>query len=387
MGFGELLIRSYDAEVDRLQVEDLERRCEVGPAQRVFLFTDTLGDPICRIRNSPMYIMLVAVLDNELVGVIQGTIKLVTLHKHPRDLAKMGYVLGLRVAPVHRRRGIGLKLVVKLEEWFNENDVDYAYMATEKDNEASVNLFTKLGYIKFRTPAILVNPVSKRMYHLSSTVEIEKLREEEAAAVYRRFMQSTELFPQDIDNILRNKLNLGTWVAYPRGESWDYLGSTNGQFPSSWAMLSAWNSGELFKLRLGKAPTSCFMYTKSCILMDKLLPSCFKLPEMPDFFLPFGFFFIYGFHREGAASGKLMRTLCKFVHNLAIKSSKDCKVIVTEVGGGDSVRLHIPHWKLLSFPDDLWCIKALKCEDKPQNIYDLSKIPSLGTLFIDPREV
>ncbi|GLT80745.1 hypothetical protein SLA2020_521690 [Shorea laevis] len=379
MRCGELLIRSYDSHIDRARVEDLERRCEVGPTQRVFLFTDTLGDPICRIRNSPMYIMLVAELDNELVGVIRGTIKLVTLH----NLTKVGYALGLRVAPLHRRRGIGLRLVLKLEEWFIGNDVDYSYMATEKDNEASVSLFMKLGYVNFRTPAILVNPVSHRMYHSSSTVAIKKLMAEEAEVVYRRFMSSMEFFPDDIDSILRCRLNLGTWVAYPRGESWDY---SNGQFPSSWAMLSVWNSGELFKLRLEKAPISCFIYTKSSRLMAKLAPSCFKPPDMPDFFHPFGFFFVYGLHREGPASGKLMRTLCKFVHNLAIKSSEDCKVIVTEVGGGDRVKLHIPHWKLLSCPADLWCIKSLKNEEGTQNVNDLIKAPP-RTLFVDPREV
>lgn len=62
MGYGEeiLIIRSYDGQsADRARVEVLERRCEVGPSERVFLFTDTMGDPICRIRNSPLYKMLV----------------------------------------------------------------------------------------------------------------------------------------------------------------------------------------------------------------------------------------------------------------------------------------------------------------------------------------
>ena len=51
-------VRSYDGSLDRSRLEVLERRCEVGPSH-VFLFTDTMGDPICRIRNSPLYIMLV----------------------------------------------------------------------------------------------------------------------------------------------------------------------------------------------------------------------------------------------------------------------------------------------------------------------------------------
>lgn len=56
---GEVVIRSYDQQKDRARVEDLERSCEVGPADRAFLYTDTLGDPICRIRSSPAYKMLV----------------------------------------------------------------------------------------------------------------------------------------------------------------------------------------------------------------------------------------------------------------------------------------------------------------------------------------
>ncbi|KAG6762486.1 N-acetyltransferase HLS1-like [Populus alba x Populus x berolinensis] len=384
MVYGELKIRSYDVQIHRARVEDLERRCEVGPTKRVVLFTDTMGDPICRIKNSPMYKMLIAELGSELVGVIQGSIKLATVHKPPKNLARLGYVLGLRIAPLHRRKGIGLKLVLELEKWFVANDVDYAYMATEKDNEASVNLFIKkLGYAEFRTPAILVNPVDRRALRLSSKTEVAKLRIEEAEFLYRKLMTSTEFFPDDIGNILRNRLSLGTWVAYQRGESWDGSGS-DGKFPSSWAMLSVWNSGELFKLRIGKAPLSCLTYTKISRLIDKIFP-CFKFSAIPDFFSPFGFYFMYGLHLEGPLSGKLVGDLCQFVHNMATKT-KDCKVIVTEVGGKEMLRPNIPYWKSLSCPEDLWCIKAMKNEES--TILQLPKTPPTTTsLFVDPREV
>ena len=65
MVYGELKIRSYDVQIHRARVEDLERRCEVGPTKRVVLFTDTMGDPICRIKNSPMYKMLVRAHDTD----------------------------------------------------------------------------------------------------------------------------------------------------------------------------------------------------------------------------------------------------------------------------------------------------------------------------------
>ncbi|CAL8998952.1 unnamed protein product [Prunus brigantina] len=395
MGIQEPIIRSYDGVADRGRVEDLERRCEVGPSERVFLFTDTMGDPICRIRNSPMHKMLVAELDNQLVGVIQGSIKVVTFHPNkppPKDQAKVGYLLGLRVSPLYRRKGIGSSLVRRLEEWFVCNDVDYAYMATEKDNQASAGLFmNKFGYIKFRTPAILVNPVRYRPCRVSSGVEIAKLRIEEAEYLYRRCMASTEFFSHDIDKVLGNKLSLGTWVAYPRGDGLrvgDFGSNGDEVVPSNWAMLSVWNSGELFNLRLGKAPLSCLMYAKSWKLMDRFLP-CFKLlPSMPDFFTPFGFYFMYGLHHEGPLSGKLVRNLCQFVHNMAANSSseyssKNCKVVVTEVGGCDPVKRYIPHWKWLSCSEDLWCIKPLKND----SLHELTKTHPTKSLFVDPREV
>ncbi|KAI9091621.1 hypothetical protein K1719_028064 [Acacia pycnantha] len=392
----ELKIRSYEEQSDRAQVEDLERRCEVGPAESVFLFTDTMGDPICRIRNSPMYKMLVAELDKELVGVIQGSIKLVTVPY--KDLAKVGYVLGLRVVPHVRRKGIGSSLVLKLEEWFKSNDVDYAYMATEKENQASVGLFmNKFGYTKFRTPSILVNPVNNhRSFRISSNIEISMVKIDQAESLYRRFMgSSTEFFPNDIDKILRNKLSLGTWVAYFKG---DYFGFDDSQtVPNSWAMLSVWNSGEIFKLRLGKAPLYCLLYTKSWGLIHKIFP-CLRnmVPSLPDFFRPFGFYFLYGVYHEGPFSGKLVRGLCEFVHNMAAeKKKKDCcKIVVTEVGGRDEeLKHHIPHWKLLSTPEDLWCIKALKKKDddgsnssSTSSFLELTKTPTRA-LFVDPREV
>lgn len=322
-------------------------------------------------------------MDNELVGVIQGSIKVVTMNKPPKNRAKVGYILGLRVAPHQRRKGIGSSLVRELEKWITANEVDYSYMATEKDNEASVRLFVEhFGYNKFRTPAILVNPVQNRPSHITSTVEMAKLKVEDAESLYRKFMSSTEFFPHDIDKILRNKLSLGTWVAYPRGETWD-----NTKVPTSWAMLSVWNSGELFKLWLGKAPLSCLLFTKSSRVIRRFFP-CFKLiPSLPDFFKRFGFYFMYGVHGEGPLAGKMVRTLCQSVHNMAVES-KDCKIIVTEVGGQDEVRHHIPHWKRLSCQEDLWCIKALRTEGECFLYEYLTKTPPENkALFVDPRDV
>ncbi|KAK4763349.1 hypothetical protein SAY86_009117 [Trapa natans] len=390
----EVRIRSYDGKKDCTRIGDLERSCVVGPADGASLFTDTLGDPICRIRNSPTYIMLVAELEEELIGVIQGSIKVVAIRNPPWNLAKLGYILGLRVDPTHRRKGVGLTLVHSLEEWFVSNGAEYAYMATEKDNEASTRLFMdRLGYTQFRTPSILVNPVNKcrGLLRISSGIEIKKLGREHALPMYKRCMGSAEFFPDDMDAILENKLSLGTWVAYYKDDPYkDNSTNDDGSrhAPANWAAVSVWNSGELFKLRLGNAPLSYTAYTKISKLMDRFLP-CFGVPSIPDFFSPFGFYFIYGIYSEGPMSGMLVRNLCRHVHNMAASSStsKDCKAVVTEVGDSDKNKVHIPHRKLLSCPEDLWCIKPLKEEGKGNLHRLLAAAPEARSLFVDPREV
>lgn len=54
-----IVVREFDPNKDCLGVEDVERRCEVGPSGKLCLFTDLLGDPICRVRHSPAFLMLV----------------------------------------------------------------------------------------------------------------------------------------------------------------------------------------------------------------------------------------------------------------------------------------------------------------------------------------
>ncbi|KAJ0987639.1 hypothetical protein J5N97_005995 [Dioscorea zingiberensis] len=362
MSSGELFtIRSFDKEQDGSRVEELERKCEVGSGKSPVLLTDTFGDPLCRISNSPMYEMLVAEHGDELVGIIRGSIKVVSIGNPSKDQAKVGYILGLRVSPLHRRRGIGSLLVRKIEEWFMANLVDYAYMATEMKNEASIKLFIdKLGYSKFRSPTILVNPVGQHASHIPSSAKITKLNIAQAEHLLRKFMSSTEFFPQDIDQVLLNRLSLGTWIAVNASdhEIWNSLQDDDQPKPRSWAMVSVWNCGEVFKLRVGRAPLACVLLAKTSRFISKLL-SCINIRAMPDVFNLFGFYFMYGIHGEGPDAMSLVNSLCHYVHNMGIRC-QDCKLVVTEIGGCDIFRHAVPHWKLLSCSEDLWCIKAMR---------------------------
>ena len=57
-GDEKVVIRCCNDQRDRIEMECVEKSCEIGNDQ-TFLFTDTLGDPICRIRNTPRFTMLV----------------------------------------------------------------------------------------------------------------------------------------------------------------------------------------------------------------------------------------------------------------------------------------------------------------------------------------
>ncbi|CDY50977.1 BnaA06g37730D [Brassica napus] len=387
------VVREYDPSRDLAGVEDVERRCEVGPSGKLSLFTDLLGDPISRIRHSPSFLMLVAEIGTEkkeIVGMIRGCIKTVTCgkkldlnHKSQNDIVKplytkLAYVLGLRVSPSHRRQGVGFKLVKMMEAWFMQNGAEYSYIATENENQASVNLFTgKCGYTEFRKPSILVNPVYAHKVNVSQSL-------------YRLRFNTTEFFPRDIDSVLNNKLSLGTFVAVPRGSCY---GSGSGSWPGSakfleyppesWAVLSVWNCKDSFRLEVRGASLLRRVVAKTTRVVDKTLPFL-KLPSIPSVFKPFGLHFMYGIGGEGPRAAKMVKSLCGHAHNLA--KGGGCGVLATEVAGEEPLRRGIPHWKVLSCEEDLWCIKRLGDDYSDGALGDWTKSPPGASVFVDPRE-
>ncbi|KAL6961363.1 putative N-acetyltransferase hls1 [Sarracenia purpurea var. burkii] len=408
---GRVIVREFDAQKDCRGVEEVERRCEVGPTGKLSLFTDLLGDPICRVRHSPPYLMLVAEMvmvdeedkeEREIIGMIRGCIKTVTCgnklpktEKNGHDLptkplpifTKLAYILGLRVSPSHRRKGIGLKLVRRMEEWCRQNGAEYCYISTENDNQPSVKLFTeKCGYSKFRTPSILVHPVFAHRLRLSNRVTVLKLAPSDAESLYRLRFSSTEFFPRDIDSVLNNRLNLGTFVAVPRdgtysAESWPGSNEFLANPPESWAVLSVWNCA--FRLEVRGASCVKKGLAKTTRLVDRTLP-WLGLPSLPEVFRPFGLHFLYGLGGEGPRAVKYVKALCGFAHNLA--KERRCGLVATEVGSLDQLRLGIPHWKMLSCAEDLWCIKRFGKGYSDVSVGDWTKSPPGLSIFVDPRE-
>lgn len=151
----------------------------------------------------------------------------------------------------NRRKGIATELVRTMEEWCKGWGAQYVYIATDRSNRASLNLFTiKCGYSEFRHPTILIRPVHPRRIPVGSGMTLIRLPPRRAESVYRRTFSGSEFFPMDIDSVLSNKLNVGTFLALPTTYRpwWDPKDC--GSLPPSYAVLSLWNTKELYKLQV-----------------------------------------------------------------------------------------------------------------------------------------
>ncbi|XP_020593595.1 probable N-acetyltransferase HLS1 [Phalaenopsis equestris] len=392
-----IVVREYEDEKDREGADAVDRICEVGPSSGAALFTDHLGDPVCRVRHTPAFIMLVAEMvspERQIVGLIRGCVKSVVCGEKAARRGggslpihtKAAYILGLRVSPSHRRLGIGLKLVQRMEEWFISKGAEYSYMATDKDNKPSFHLFTdRLHYSKFRTPTILVHPVfAGHRLPLPRTATLIPLSPSDAELLYRRRFSTVEFFPRDIDDILRNSLSLGTFLALPSTTIFSGIESFLSAPPESWAVLSVWDCKSLFRLEIRGAPLILRSLAWTSRAVDRALP-WLKIPSFPNLFRSFGGYFLYGLGGEGPAAKEFLRALCLHAHNMA--RADGCDVVATEVAACEPLMDGIPHWKRLSCAEDLWCIKRLADDYSDGAVGDWTRSPPGKSMFFDPREV
>ncbi|CAF2065823.1 unnamed protein product [Brassica oleracea var. botrytis] len=382
-----VVVREYDEETDKRDVEEMERECdETGPPGKPLMVSDLLGDPVRRVRHFPCHTMLVAEYGEgrKMVGVVRGCVKTVT--RGNSIYVKLAYVLGLRVSPSHRRNlGIGTKLVQTLEEWFKQQGATYSYMATDCTNESSINLFTKkCAYIKFRTPTMLVQPVHAHSKPICSDITILRLTTKTAESIYTGVFKDSEFFPSDIDAILTSRNSLGTFIAFPKEEHGHKSNRLDRDFPTDYAILSVWSTKDVFRLQM----KGVSRLTHACCSGSRLLDSCMpwmKLPSFPNVFDKFWVYFMYGMHMEGNDGPRLMKSLCYFVHNIG-RHDEGCGAVATEISPLDPVASAVPHWKRLSWAQDLWCLKKLS--DEPElSDWSSSKYSSSNVIFVDPRDI
>ncbi|EOA34550.1 hypothetical protein CARUB_v10022096mg [Capsella rubella] len=384
-----VVVREYEEERDKHDVEEMERKCEeTGNHQhgKPVMVSDLLGDPVCRVRHFPSHTMLVAEYGEgrkKVVGVVRGCVKTVTRGGGNPIFVKLACVLGLRVSPSHRNLGIGTKLVRALEEWFKQQGATYAYMATDYTNEPSINLFTKkCSYVKFRTPTMLVQPVHAHSKPIGSDISILELTPQTAESIYTRIFKDSEFFPRDIDAILTSRNSLGTFIAV--------LNENHGpksnldDLSANFAILSVWSTKDVFRLQMKGVSWLTHAFCSGSRLLDSCMP-WMKLPSFPNVFDKFWVYFMYGMHMEGKDGPRLMKSLCSFVHNIG-RYDGGCGALAAELSPSDAVALVVPHWKRLSWAQDLWCLKKLSDEPE-QSDWTRSRSSSSSVIFVDPRDI
>jgi ribosomal-protein-alanine acetyltransferase len=89
--------------------------------------------------KSPNAISLVAKEDNETVGFIIGMME-------NYGKTTVGHIVTIDVLPKHRRAGVGLQLLDKLEKEFVGEGVKTIYLEVGIDNQAARRLYAKKGY-------------------------------------------------------------------------------------------------------------------------------------------------------------------------------------------------------------------------------------------------
>lgn len=99
---------------------------------------------------------------------------------------------------------------------------------------------------------------------------------------------------------------------------------------------------------------------------------------------------MYGLCMGGLGGARLLRALCAYTHNMAMRNPV-CAAVVAEVARGDPVAAAVPRWRSFSSGEDVWCMKRLGSheeEDGDDNNDDwVASPPSSGkVIFVDPRE-
>ncbi|KAK4265901.1 hypothetical protein QN277_026891 [Acacia crassicarpa] len=401
----EVVIREFEEERDVKVVGKLERNCEIGTKERVSIFTNLLSNhPFSRICFYPLRLILVAevVESGEIVGVVRGCIK--TIGSHSGSLFKIGCLLGLRVSPTFRRKGVGQKLVNSAEEWMLRNGAEYSFLATEKNNTASTNLFSlKCHYLYLTSLHIFVHPTTSPLNHISTAtssrqVKVQKLNISQAISLYTRTLKHKDLYLTDMDLILKEKLSLGTWVTYYKEDgNWEVENETS-NVPNSWIVFSVWNTCEACKLQVRSKykPFRVIINTTLNHAREKIkmfpclrIPNVSNSPSSSSRRRPFGFLFIYGLHGEGDNLGELMECAWRFTSRLGESMKDYCKVVITELGFGDPLAKLVPQTPSMSCIDDLWYIKSLSSAAQSNENEEDDKVLLNGqvrNVFVDPRD-
>jgi len=95
------------------------------------------------LRN-PNAVGFLARVDGEAAGFVIGILE-------NYGAIKMGHVYTIDVVATHRRRGIGVELLKKIEEAFVKRGAEASYLEVRADNQVARRLYRKQGYVEIQS--------------------------------------------------------------------------------------------------------------------------------------------------------------------------------------------------------------------------------------------
>ncbi len=87
--------------------------------------------------------VLVAVIDNEIVGSGYAQIENSVVYKKPEKYVYLGFMY---VAPNYRGKGINGKLTKRLIAWANRQNISEIQLDVYADNTSAINAYSKVGF-------------------------------------------------------------------------------------------------------------------------------------------------------------------------------------------------------------------------------------------------
>jgi hypothetical protein len=145
-------------------------------------------------------------------------------------------------------------------------------------------------------------------------------------------------------------------------------------------VASLWDCGGVFRLEMRGASLLRRAAAAASRALDRAA-KWMRVPSVPDFFRSFAGWFAYGLGGEGADAPVAAEALFATFVNMARGRAA---AVAVEVAALDPLRLRLPHWRSLSCPEDLWCMKQLRGSTDG---WDWAKSAPGLSIFVDPREV
>jgi len=123
--------------IEKASIDDLDRLCEIE--MKCFETEAFTKQQIAYLITDSNSVILVSRVKDEIVGFIIGK---TYMDKKPAA----GQILTIDVSPKHRRKGIGQRLLHKIEKTLKDKGVKICYLEVRENNFVALSLYQKLGY-------------------------------------------------------------------------------------------------------------------------------------------------------------------------------------------------------------------------------------------------